>query len=70
MSLKSTAEQLVKSLAMRTPESQACASVHHTRILKGGLSGHMRSLSGRELAADFIGEIEDEADVVRDLFCD
>jgi hypothetical protein len=35
---KSTPEQLVGSLATRTPESQACANVHHTRILQGELS--------------------------------
>jgi hypothetical protein len=34
---RSTPEQLVGSLATRTPESQACANVHHARILKGEL---------------------------------
>lgn len=34
----STPEQLVGSLALRTPESQVCANVHHRRILEGELS--------------------------------
>jgi hypothetical protein len=36
---RSTPEQLVGSLADRTPEMQCSANVHHTRILKGELSG-------------------------------
>ncbi len=35
---RSTPEQLVGSLANRTPDSQAAANVHHTRILKGEIS--------------------------------
>jgi hypothetical protein len=35
---RSTPEQLVGSLADRTPEAQSCANVHHIRILKGELS--------------------------------
>jgi hypothetical protein len=31
----STPEQLVGSLADRTPEAQSCANVHHIRILMG-----------------------------------
>jgi hypothetical protein len=35
---RSTPEQLVGSLADRTPKAQACANVHHMTILKGELS--------------------------------
>ncbi len=35
---RSTPEQLVGSLADRTPEAQSCANVHHIRILEGELS--------------------------------
>src|SRR5258708_16387167 len=35
---KSTPEQLVGSLARRTPESQVYSNVHHTTILKGEFS--------------------------------
>lgn len=35
---RSTPEQLVGSLALRTPESQVCANVHHGKILDGELS--------------------------------
>ena len=35
---RSTPEQLVGSLALRTPESQVCANVHHHKILEGELS--------------------------------
>jgi hypothetical protein len=35
---RSTPEQLVGSLADRTPEAQSCANVHHIRILMGELS--------------------------------
>lgn len=35
---KSTPEQLVGSIAARTPESQCCANVHHTTILQGELA--------------------------------
>src|SRR6266852_4650231 len=37
---KSTPEQLVGSLADRTPDLQACANVHHMRVLQGELSRH------------------------------
>jgi hypothetical protein len=36
---KSTPEQLVGSLADRTPEVQSSANVHHVRILRGELNG-------------------------------
>lgn len=36
---RSTPEQLVGSLALRTPESQSCVTVHHTRVLGGELAG-------------------------------
>ena len=35
---KSTPEQLVGSLATRTPEAQACANIHHQTILQGELT--------------------------------
>ena len=35
---RSTPEQLVGSLADRTPDAQACANVHHKTILAGELS--------------------------------
>jgi hypothetical protein len=35
---RSTPEQLVGSLALRTPEAQLCANVHHHQILGGELS--------------------------------
>jgi hypothetical protein len=38
---RSTPEQLVGSLARRTPESQVYSNVHHTTILKGELSRHL-----------------------------
>lgn len=37
---RSTPEQLVGSLALRTPEAQVCANVHHHQILGGELSRH------------------------------
>jgi hypothetical protein len=37
--MKSTPEQLVGSLAERTPDSQSSANVYHLRILQGELSG-------------------------------
>jgi hypothetical protein len=37
---RSTPEQLVGSLASRTPESQSCANAHHMMILQGELSRH------------------------------
>jgi hypothetical protein len=37
--MKSTPEQLVGSLAERTPDSQSCANVFHLEILKSELSG-------------------------------
>jgi hypothetical protein len=36
---KSTPEQLVGSLASRTPDMQASANIHHMTILKAELSG-------------------------------
>jgi hypothetical protein len=36
---RSTPEQLVGSLATRTPEAQACANIHHQTILQGELTG-------------------------------
>jgi hypothetical protein len=38
---RSTPEQLVGSLAMRTPDAQSCAHAHHRRILGQELSGHL-----------------------------
>ena len=35
---RSTPEQLVGSLATRTPEAQACANIHHQTILQGELT--------------------------------
>jgi hypothetical protein len=35
---RSTTEQLVGSLATRTPEAQACANIHHESILQGELT--------------------------------
>ena len=37
--MKSTPEQLVGSLATRTPDMQSCANVHHKRILQAELAG-------------------------------
>ena len=37
--MKGTPEQLVGSLAERTPDCQSSANVHHMDILKGELSG-------------------------------
>jgi hypothetical protein len=36
---RSTPEQLVGSLADRTPDAQACANIHHMTVLRGELSG-------------------------------
>lgn len=38
---RTTPEQLVGSLAMRTPDAQSCAHAHHRRILGQELSGHL-----------------------------
>ena len=35
---RSTPEQLVGSLADRTPDAQACANIHHITVLQGELS--------------------------------
>jgi hypothetical protein len=35
---RSTPEQLVGSLALRTPESQSCATAHHTKVLSAELA--------------------------------
>jgi hypothetical protein len=35
---RSTSEQLVGSLALRTPESQSCATAHHTKVLRNELA--------------------------------
>ena len=35
---RSTPEQLVGSLATKTPEAQACANIHHQTILQGELT--------------------------------
>src|ERR1700724_966300 len=35
---RSTSEQLVGSLALRTPESQSCATAHHTKLLGNELA--------------------------------
>ncbi len=35
---RSTPEQLVGSLALRTPESQSCSTVHHTKVLASELA--------------------------------
>src|ERR1700746_3834953 len=47
---KSTPEQLVGSLALRTPESQSCATAHHKNVLatnwREGLTS-ARCLRGR-----------------------
>jgi hypothetical protein len=37
--MKSTPEELVGSLATRTPDSQSCANVYHMRILQAELAG-------------------------------
>src|SRR5258706_399966 len=42
ISSTSTPEQLVGSLADRTPESQSMPNVHHLRILKRELTGDMK----------------------------
>jgi hypothetical protein len=38
---RGTPEQLVGSMAKRTPEAQSCAHAHHRRILGQELSGHL-----------------------------
>jgi len=49
----STPEQLVGSLATRTPESQSCPNVHHTTILRGELAGRfdLKTVHGRVVLA-------------------
>lgn len=49
----STPEQLVGSLATRTPESQSYPNVHHTTILRGELAGKfdLKTVHGRVMLA-------------------
>src|ERR1700722_12317928 len=49
----STPEQLVGSLATRTPESQSYPNVHHARILRGELAGKfdLKTAEGRVMLA-------------------
>jgi len=49
----STPEQLVGSLATRTPESQSYANVHHATILRGELAGKfdLKAVHGRVMLA-------------------
>lgn len=50
---KSTPEQLVGSLATRTPESQSYPNIHHARILRGELAGKfdLETARGRVMLA-------------------
>jgi len=50
---RSTPEQLVGSLATRTPESQSYPNVHHSTILRGELAGRfdLRAVHGRVMLA-------------------
>jgi hypothetical protein len=50
---KSTPEQLVGSLATRTPESQPYPNFHHSTILRGELAGrlNLRTVRGRVMLA-------------------
>src|ERR1700692_2710581 len=50
---KSTPEQLVGSLATRTPESQSSPNVHHSTILRGELAGrfNLKTVHGRVMLA-------------------
>jgi hypothetical protein len=50
---KSTPEQLVGSLAIRTPESQSYPNIHHSNILRGELAGRfdLRTVRGRVMLA-------------------
>jgi len=50
---KSTPEQLVGSLATRTPESQSYPNVHHATILRGELAGKfdLKTVRGRVMLA-------------------
>ena len=50
---KSTPEQLVGSLASRTPESQSYPNVHHSNILRGELAGRfdLTTVRGRVVLA-------------------
>ena len=49
----STPEQLVGSLATRTPESQSYPNVHHATILRGELAGkfELKTVHGRVMLA-------------------
>src|SRR3984957_8005132 len=48
-----TREQLVGTLATRTPESQSYPNVHHSTILRGELAGrfNLRTVHGRVVLA-------------------
>jgi hypothetical protein len=50
---RSTPEQLVGSLAARTPESQSYPNLHHATILRAELAGHfdLKSVHGRVVLA-------------------
>jgi len=50
---KSTPEQLVGSLAIRTPESQSYPNIHHSTILRGELAGQfdLKTVHGRVVLA-------------------
>ena len=50
---RSTPEQLVGSLAARTPESQSYPNLHHGTILRGELAGHfvLKNVHGRVVLA-------------------
>src|SRR5580698_8180278 len=50
---RSTPEQLVGSLATRTPESQSYPNLHHATILRSGLAGRfdLKSVHGRVVLA-------------------
>ena len=50
---QSTPEQLVGSLAIRTPESQSYPNIHHSTILRGELVGHfdLKTVHGRVMLA-------------------
>ena len=51
---RSTPEQLVGSLATRTPEAQACANIHHQTILQGELTRHFDLTTGLERPLLFV----------------
>lgn len=50
---RSTPEQLVGSLAIRTPESQSYPNIHHSNILRGELAGrfNLTTVHGRVMLA-------------------